>query len=70
MRRAFADAEVAQPRFLEIDDPDDAAVAATRIGFPVVVKPIGLSASRGVIRADDAESALSAARRAAAISGG
>ncbi len=43
MRRAFAAAGVPQPRFA----PDEA------IGFPRVVKPVGLSASRGVIRVDD-----------------
>jgi biotin carboxylase len=69
MRRALADAEVAQPRFVAVDDPDDAAAAAASLGFPVVVKPVGLSASRGVIRADDAESAVAAARRATDISG-
>ena len=49
MRRAFAAADVPQPRFA----PDDA------IGFPCVVKPIGLSASRGVIRVDDPDRARS-----------
>jgi biotin carboxylase len=35
-----------------------------------VIKPVGLSGSRGVIRADDTESARAAARRAQAIAGG
>jgi len=66
MRRALAAAGVRQPRFASFDDvkrvPD--------VGFPCVVKPVGLSASRGVIRADDRRQAAAAARRASAIAGG
>ena len=69
MREALAAAEVPQPRYVVIDDPGAAAEAAATVGFPVVVKPLGLSASRGVIRADDAAGAADAARRAAEISG-
>ncbi|HEY8218160.1 MAG TPA: ATP-grasp domain-containing protein, partial [Acidimicrobiia bacterium] len=68
MRAAFAEHEVSQPRFVTIEDPDEAVAAATTVGFPVVVKPVGLSGSRGVIRADDATGATEAAHRAAAIS--
>jgi biotin carboxylase len=57
-------------RFESVEDPVDAAAAAARIGFPVVVKPVGLSGSQGVIRADDEAAALAAAGRAAAIAGG
>ncbi len=53
MRRILAGAEVPQPLFDEVTDAAQAVAAAGRIGFPVVVKPVGLSASRGVIRADD-----------------
>src|SRR5581483_6802726 len=49
MRAALAAAEVPQPAFAVFDDPDD----VPDVGFPCVVKPVGLSASRGVIRADD-----------------
>jgi biotin carboxylase len=66
MRTAFGAAEVPQPRFAVFDDPD----AVPDVGFPCVVKPTGLSASRGVIRADDPETARAAARRALAIAGG
>ena len=46
--------------------PDRAAAAAP---FPCVLKPLGLSASRGVIRADDARSFVAAWRRIEAILG-
>jgi biotin carboxylase len=51
MRRRFSAAGVAQPAFAEA--PRGGLVeAATALGFPCVVKPMGLSASRGVIRLD------------------
>src|ERR671914_2608160 len=46
---------------------DDPAAAATEVGRPCVVKPLSLSASRGVIRADDPEAAKAAAARVRAI---
>lgn len=55
-RRLWADAGVAQPQF-RIASAD---TAVRSIGFPCVVKPVSLSASRGVMRADD-EAGLSAA---------
>jgi biotin carboxylase len=48
-------------------DPERVVGAATRVGFPVVVKPTGLSASRGVIRADDGDAAARAAARIRAM---
>jgi biotin carboxylase len=60
MRRAFAAADVPQPRFA----PDD------RITFPVVVKPIGLSASRGVIRVDDPDLLAATIDRVGGIAAG
>ena len=62
MRRLFEDRNVAQPRFAQVDVGEGADLA-TDLGFPVVLKPAGLSASRGVIRADDAASARRAERR-------
>jgi len=53
MRRLMASAGIAQPRFAEAGVGDVPEVAA-HIGFPVVVKPVGLSASRGVIRVNGA----------------
>jgi hypothetical protein len=51
MRRLLDAADVAQPRFAEANAGEVPDVAV-RLGLPVVVKPIGLSASRGVIRVD------------------
>jgi biotin carboxylase len=56
MRRALAEAGVPQPRFALLPCGAD-------VGLPCVVKPLGLSGSRGVIRADDAEQARAAAER-------
>ena len=67
MRKAMSNSSVRQPEF-ELARGELEAVAATeRIGFPCVLKPVSLSASRGVIRADDAASAREAARRIVAI---
>jgi biotin carboxylase len=64
MRRALDAAGVAQPRFRVADagGPPVGEIAA-EVGFPVVVKPLSLAASRGVIRADDADAAGAAAAR-------
>jgi biotin carboxylase len=67
LRAVLAGAGVTQPGFRVVGPDDDAGAAATELGFPVVVKPVGLSASRGVIRADDATGARAAAGRARAI---
>ena len=68
MRDELARAHVPQPRFRIVDDVADGLAAATRdVGFPCVLKPVGLSASRGVIRADDAAAARAAADRILAI---
>lgn len=60
LRRALEAGEVPQPRWAEVEDrhhlPD--------VGFPCVVKPASLSGSQGVIRADNAVTALAAAARA------
>lgn len=71
MRDALAAGEVPQPRYAAFDDPESVVDAADRVGgYPCVVKPVGLSASQGVIRADDGEGARAAATRALAIAGG
>jgi biotin carboxylase len=61
-RRILA-GEVPQPRFAVVGPDDDVAAAAAEVGLPCVVKPVSLSASRGVIRADTPEDAVSAAKR-------
>ena len=54
-RRRLQAAGLSTPRCHPVDVGDvEASLAAARIiGFPVIVKPIHLSASRGVIRAND-----------------
>ena len=60
-RRLWNAAGVAQPHFQIVSaDAAARAIGFPSIGFPCVVKPVSLSASRGVIRADD-EAGLSAA---------
>ena len=67
MRRALAAAGVAQPEHRVATAGDDVAALAAEVGLPCVVKPVSLSASQGVIRADDARAAEAAARRIRAI---
>jgi len=59
LRRALEAAGVAQPRFAELPPGGDVAA----VGFPAVLKPTGLAMGRGVIRADDADSARATERR-------
>jgi biotin carboxylase len=67
MRRALAAAGVPQPGHRTVGPGDDPAAVAVEVGLPCVVKPLSLSASRGVIRADDPPAASAAAARARAI---
>ncbi len=64
LREVLTAAGLPQARFelLPIDGP-----VRTHLGFPCVVKPLAMSASRGVIRADDRPSFEAAFARAAAI---
>ena len=63
MRNAFAAANLSQPEFRLVGDGAQVALLAGEIGFPCVVKPVSLSASRGVIRADTPREAEAAAAR-------
>ncbi len=63
LRRALASAEIPQPAFELAGSPDDVAALAEEIGYPVVLKPLSMSASRGVIRANDADEVRAAAGR-------
>jgi biotin carboxylase len=67
MRRALAAAGVPQPEHCTVGPSDDSAAVAAEVGLPCVVKPLLLSASRGVIRADDPPAAAEAAARVRAI---
>ncbi len=67
MREILAKVDILSPRFerFSIDDkPED---VAQEISFPCVIKPLSLSASRGVIRADDVAQFVVAFRRLVAI---
>ncbi|HKZ03954.1 MAG TPA: ATP-grasp domain-containing protein [Methylomirabilota bacterium] len=67
MRERFAKAGVPGPTFTTVSLQEDAAAAARRVGYPCVLKPLVLSASRGVIRADDAAGFVAARARIAAL---
>jgi biotin carboxylase len=54
-RAALTAAGLPQPRFALVDSLDAASAAAAEIGYPVVVKPRGMGASVGVMRAEHAE---------------
>ncbi len=60
LRRRLAAGEVPQPGF-GVESPGVPPDAPSPVGYPCVVKPTGLSGSRGVLRADD-PTALAAAR--------
>src|SRR5215467_5618468 len=51
------------PQFFRAAFDEDAAVVARRAPYPCVLKPIGMSASRGVIRANDEREFAAAAAR-------
>lgn len=67
MRRALEAGGVLQPRWRVARPDDDLIGLLDDVGLPCVIKPATLSASRGVIRADDAEEARAARRRVQAI---
>jgi biotin carboxylase len=63
-RQRWAAAGVPQPRSEIVPADTDAVEQAARaVGFPCVVKAVSLSASQGILRADDPAAARSAARR-------
>jgi len=62
-RHRWAAAGVAQPSFRLVPAGDRVRQAAEAVGFPCVVKAVSLSASQGVLRADDPAAAAQAARR-------
>jgi biotin carboxylase len=67
MRQRLSAAGVPVPRFRLVSLKDDPEAAARRAEYPCVLKPLALSASRGVIRADDAQAFVAAFHRIAAI---
>ena len=67
MRQCLAAAGVRVPRFRRIALADDPFLAARGVAFPCVLKPLALSASRGVIRADNIDQFMAAFRRIRAL---
>jgi biotin carboxylase len=67
MRRLLAAAGVRSPAFELAPLEGDLAAVAARLTYPCVLKPVSLSASRGVIRANNPAEFLAAADRIAAI---
>ncbi|MFQ5564883.1 MAG: ATP-grasp domain-containing protein [Paracoccaceae bacterium] len=66
-RTRLANSGLAVPRFFLVPVDGDPAAAARGSFYPAVLKPLALSASRGVIRADDPEEFATAFRRIGAI---
>ncbi len=62
LRRRLEAAGVPQPRFA-VAPPGTVAAVAGRLGYPCVVKPAMLAASRGVLRVDDPAQAAAAEAR-------
>jgi len=67
MRRCLAKDQVPQPDFVVVSEHTDLATVADGLGYPLVVKPLQFSASRGVIRADNRQQAKHAAARIRAM---
>ena len=66
-RQMLAAAAVAVPRFELLTIAADPERVAGRAAYPCVLKPLRLSASRGVVRADDPPGFVAAFRRVQAI---
>ena len=69
LRRRLRDAGLPQPSFAFTSDDDGVEAAVESVGLPCVLKPLHLSASRGVIRVDSLPEALAAARRIRLLAG-
>ncbi len=68
-RQALSEAGVPVPDFRVINLDQPLAEQLAGVDYPIVVKPLSLSASRGVIRADDENTAFEAIRRVQKILG-
>ncbi len=66
-RVALAEAGLPSPEFTLVSLDDNPAEAARRVDYPCVLKPLALSASRGVIRADEPAAFITAFHRIAKI---
>ena len=65
-RQKFHEAGLLAPKFVRLP-LDESAPLPAEIEFPCVVKPLGLAASRGVIRADTADQLRDAVQRIARL---
>jgi biotin carboxylase len=66
-RQMFAAAGLLTPEYFRVSLEDDPAATAERAPYPCVLKPLGLSASRGVIRTDSPTEFVAAFERIKAI---
>jgi formate-dependent phosphoribosylglycinamide formyltransferase (GAR transformylase) len=66
-RKMLRSAGVPVPEFRLVATDDDPERVAAEVPYPCVLKPLALSASKGVIRADDAEAFVAAHARLKAI---
>lgn len=69
LRERLSAAGMTQPSFALTADDESVVAAVEAIRPPCVLKPLGLSASRGVLRADSLTEALSAAKRIRELAG-
>jgi biotin carboxylase len=67
MRQILAEAGIRSPRFWRFPIDQNPAEMARQVEYPCVVKPLALSASRGVIRADEPTQFVAACQRLVAI---
>ncbi len=67
MMRCLLAGKVAQPKFEELDAGGPVVTVGASVGFPLVAKPVSLSASRGVIRVEDEFELQAAVTRIRAI---
>ncbi len=67
MRRALAEHTISQPAFVAVEGDEDGTAAAELVGLPCVVKPVSLSGSRGVIRANNLDEVRAAVARVRSI---
>jgi biotin carboxylase len=62
MRLVLSETDLNTPEFRVVGIDEDPSVIADRLSYPCVVKPLALSASRGVIRANDPAELVAAFR--------
>ncbi len=67
LRQRLAKAGLDSPAYRVVPRGGDLSAMARRLSYPVVLKPLSMSASRGVIRADGEEEFVEAFRRIEAI---